>query len=614
MKISTSKTRAIASLLTAFALTACGQATPSSEEPSDLEWIQSRSTTTRYAFLEQADLADEFVFGGSVINVEDFLSNALNMTIRPMNVKLSRRGTGTNRVVDVKTSAEAETLLSFKLGTREGRDEIDFASAGNDLKLRSLVATIGGMYTAMDENGYWVSEGAPVVARIQQDKNTLVADLVHTVRQAVTRTDIFGRTVVDHYVSETPGKVTVRIFLARKKTLPDLGTSRTLAQAAANNIGYFGTDLGSDDPATKIQRFALGDAPGAAQSITFYMKNVPTEFRDTARNAILSWNVAFNGQNRVRVADAPEWMDVGDPRYNVVKWFDGLDDEINWAGVAKMIVEPDTGLVMGGHLFLNGGSVLNMYRDITSYSQGLADAGIRHFEGTIGNVTFDRDEGETPVIPFMTDTTRSYEEYMQGYYLETIAHEVGHVLGLRHNFRGTTALVDEQSASVMDYAPRAERAHYAGPGFYDIAAIKWGYYGTVPATTLPFCTDDDIWTYFDCSQGDWGNAVDSAVHGLVDGTLLLSKSTKLVESDVLISSMGGALENALKIKKLQSQLPAATRAEAVRKIDAAYQYLYNATADAGASTADKVTINANLAKMREITRKKETELREAGRL
>jgi hypothetical protein len=590
----------------------CGQG-QGDESMSDLDWTQSRSTTTQYAYLEPNDLTDEFILGASVIKVDNFISNALNMVVIPTNVKLSKSGTGANRKLNVKTAADGETLLSFELGTHEGRDEINFASAGNDLTLRSLIAQVGGIFTAEDQNGFWVSTGAPRVEQIQQDDDTLVVDLVHTVRQAITRTNIFGQTVIDHFVSAEPGDVTVRLFLKRKSSLPSLGNSRTLADATANNIGYFGTSLSNDAPDSKIQRFAIGDATDAQQTLTFYLKDVPAAFNDVARQAILSWNAAFDGQP-IKVAAAPEWMDAGDPRYNVVKWFDGLDDDVRWAGVAKMIVEPDTGLVMGGNLYLNGGSVLEMYKGITAHSQAVAQEGIGRVTGSIGNVQFDRVEGEAPVIPFLSDVTQDYDSYMQGYYLETIAHEVGHVLGLRHNFRGTTQLTDNQSASVMDYAPRAERAHYAGPGAYDIAAIQWGYYGVVPAETLAFCTDDHIWTYYDCSQGDWGDAVDSAVHGLLDGTLLMTKSSVAVMDDVHISSMAGALENALKIKKLQAQLPASIRAKVVKKIDAARDYLYSATPAAGLNAATLATVKANLVKMRDLAKKKEAELEAAGNL
>src|SRR5437899_9590090 len=78
---------------------------------------------------------------------------------------------------------------------------------------------------------------------------------------------------------------------------------------------------------------------------------------------------------------------------------------------------------------------------------------------------------------------------------ELVMHEVGHTLGLRHNFRGTAAIPKEKlfdraytathgtSASVMDYNPpaialdRSRQGDYYSRtiGTYDRWAIKYGY-------------------------------------------------------------------------------------------------------------------------------------------
>lgn len=587
----------------------------SNEDTSELDWIQSRTGNGRYANLTNADVADTFIFGASVIKVDDFMSNALNMVVRPTNVKLKLKGTTSAPKLDVVTAdSSAEKLLTFGVKKNGSNYEVDFASAGNDLTLRSLINTLGGMYTAGDENGFWMSTGAPTVLNVAQDPDTMVVDLLHTIRQAVVKTDILGNTTLDHYVSDHAGKVTIRVFLKRKKSLPRIGGTRTVAKGKTNHVGFFGTDIAEDSDAVAIQRFALGDATDRQSSVTFYLKDVPAKFTDVAKSAVLSWNQAFGNSGVIKVATAPAALDVGDPRFNVIKWFDGLDDDINWAGVAKMMVEPDTGLVMGGNLYLNGGSVLDLYKGITAYSQRVSEGGMPVVSGTFGGVTFSRDVGERPVIPYITDTSMDYDTYMKAYYEETIAHEVGHVFGLRHNFKGSTFLTNGHSASVMDYTPRAERVHYAGPGTYDKAAIRWGYFGEVPAQTQPFCTDEDIWTYFDCSQGDMGDAVKNAINGLLDGTNLLMTKNVAVDDDVLISSLTGTLENALKIKKLSAQLPSATRADTVKKIDAARSFLFDAKPAASLTGAARTQVQANLDKLHELATKKEQDLHDAGHL
>eukprot|EP00903_Cladosiphon_okamuranus_P009754 g9273.t1 len=112
--------------------------------------------------------------------------------------------------------------------------------------------------------------------------------------------------------------------------------------------------------------------------------------------------------------------------------------------------------------------------------------------------------------------------------MDVVMHEVGHTLGLRHNFQGSTLLTLEElqdpsktaesglTSSVMDYLPLnivsskmqgAEVPHYFTPrvGEYDMWAIKYGYMAVereellaeneelkeLASEALPFSTDED---------------------------------------------------------------------------------------------------------------------------
>jgi len=89
----------------------------------------------------------------------------------------------------------------------------------------------------------------------------------------------------------------------------------------------------------------------------------------------------------------------------------------------------------------------------------------------------------------------TFETYMEGYWLDLVAHELGHNLGLRHNFRGNlsyTALEKGKvSHSIMEYLGRGFR-HLDDVGVYDVLAIKYGYLGVVPENKTMFCTDEDV--------------------------------------------------------------------------------------------------------------------------
>ena len=64
---------------------------------------------------------------------------------------------------------------------------------------------------------------------------------------------------------------------------------------------------------------------------------------------------------------------------------------------------------------------------------------------------------------------------MKGFYSQTITHEVGHILGPMHNFKGSVRPKSGfLSDSMMDYLPRSQDSIYPSKiGAYDIDAIRW---------------------------------------------------------------------------------------------------------------------------------------------
>jgi Met-zincin len=129
------------------------------------------------------------------------------------------------------------------------------------------------------------------------------------------------------------------------------------------------------------------------------------------------------------------------------------------------------------------------------------------------------------------------EAFVQNYIKDVITHEVGHTLGLRHNFKASTTVSRDQlkdkgfgaskgiSGSVMDYnafnlalagEPKGE-ANMVTLGAYDYWAIEYGYKPVDPAkeaaelkaiaergrndTTLAFADDGDAFNLNDGSPG-----------------------------------------------------------------------------------------------------------------
>ena len=113
------------------------------------------------------------------------------------------------------------------------------------------------------------------------------------------------------------------------------------------------------------------------------------------------------------------------------------------------------------------------------------------------------------------------EEFIGPLLKEVVMHEVGHTLGLRHNFKGSTIRTlaeinsdefsDACSGSVMDYLPiniNYELGETQGPwtqttvGPYDYWAIEYGYIAKKPEKVLERVTEPDL--IYATDEDTWG--------------------------------------------------------------------------------------------------------------
>ncbi len=229
----------------------------------------------------------------------------------------------------------------------------------------------------------------------------------------------------------------------------------------ATQILDFSAPLGGQIVQNLANRFRLERLDPAAprsrvrKPIVFYIDNAaPEPIRTALLEGASWWKQAFEAAGYIdayRVEILPDGADPLDIRYNVVNWVNRATR--GWS-YGYAVTDPRTGEILKGAVLLGS---LRVRQDMLIY------------EGLVGA---DRTGKGGPNDPAEVALARIRQ---------LAAHEVGHALGLMHNFAGST----QDRASVMDYpapriglkdgAPDLSDAYGVGMGRWDVFAIDWLY-------------------------------------------------------------------------------------------------------------------------------------------
>jgi hypothetical protein len=368
----------------------------------------------------------------------------------------------------------------------------------------------------------------------------------------VDRTGLWVPSVPDNRFMELGVQYSIR-------TLPEEPMKPRLAD---DRVGYFLTaykDFTRDDRddffVHYVNRWRLektdprADLSEPKKPIVFYVDHtVPKKYQRYVIEGVEMWQKAFEKagiKNAIiaKVAPTPEEdpdYDPEDARYNTIRWI--VSDEPSFGAIGPSRVDPRTGEILDADVLIEQSMLAGFrkaYRRYAGPEAMLMDADpvLSYLSDpsvdpeTAARLEFEKRLGARTDLHFGTGFSNGLDflrlallaggsapsgfdvpdEYLGEAVRWVVSHEVGHTLGLRHNFKSSSSTPFDKlndrytisqigmTGSVMDYVTpnvsrdRTRQGFYFSPtvGTWDRWAIEWGY-SEVPGDLSPAKESEDL--------------------------------------------------------------------------------------------------------------------------
>lgn len=251
------------------------------------------------------------------------------------------------------------------------------------------------------------------------------------------------------------------------------------------------------------------------EPIVYYIdRTVPEEYREPMMEGVEAWSEAYEAagfRNAVQAKMLPDSIMAGDIRYPTLRW--NTSDQSFYGAIGPSVVDPRTGEILDADILFEANMLLGnkeSYREIVEPRDAIdqvfnvSEEELALMSQGVKTQSFYNEMNMQMELVHSVLAARGQikpgepvpKEYINQFMRWVTMHEVGHTLGLRHNFRSSVdtpldKLYDESWAqdqgifnSAMEYPTvnlhpesKEKDGYYYNPGVgsYDRWVISYGY-------------------------------------------------------------------------------------------------------------------------------------------